>query len=60
QLKLPNIKLAPNDPFHDPGQKTFISVAQVNHPGHASMDKTPLNLPSPKALKKVILPDSPV
>ncbi len=38
QLRLPNIKLAPNDPFHDPGQKTFISVAAVNHPDQATFD----------------------
>jgi hypothetical protein len=31
-LKLPDIRLSQQDPFHDPGQKTFISVTKVNNP----------------------------
>jgi hypothetical protein len=31
-LKLPDIKLTRDDPFNDPGQKTFISTTKVNNP----------------------------
>ena len=36
-LKLPDIRLSHQDPFHDPGQKTFISVMKLNNPHSAMM-----------------------